>query len=116
MMRVARLKSQKGAKSTSTKGFAKPKSTQTTRSTAGPGFDFEDQVAAWFLAKALLDQPIVEKYSNVTRLQSQTAALGWLIDDLLLTNAGGHHIAISCKSNLQVSGNGLPNPKFLRLN
>jgi hypothetical protein len=30
----------------------------TTRSTAGPGFDFEDRVAAWLLLKTLTGQPL----------------------------------------------------------
>jgi hypothetical protein len=46
-----------------------------------------------------------------TQLQSQTGATGWHIDDLLVTASGSAHtkrLAISCKSNVQVSGNGLP--------
>ena len=30
----------------------------TTRSTAGPGFDFEDQIAAWLLLKMLTGETI----------------------------------------------------------
>jgi hypothetical protein len=45
------------------------------------------------------------------RLQSQTSALGWLIDDLLVTcgpESEESHLALSCKSNLQVTSAGLP--------
>lgn len=84
------------------------KAPSTTRSTAGPGYDFEDQVAAWILLRALLDQPVIEDFASARLLQAQTAALGWLIDDLLLTDAAGRHIAISCKDNLQVTSTGLP--------
>ena len=42
----------------------------------------------------------------------QTAAIGWLIDDLLVTSAfasgNQRRLAISCKSNVQVSAAGLP--------
>jgi hypothetical protein len=59
----------------------------TTRSTAGPGFDFEDRVAAWLLLKALSGQPLPGVEGIGTRLQMQTEALGWAIDDILLTAA-----------------------------
>lgn len=45
------------------------------------------------------------------RLQSQTSALGWLIDDLLVTCGQAldeSHFAVSCKSNAQVTSSGLP--------
>jgi hypothetical protein len=84
------------------------KAPRTTRSTAGPGYDFEDQVAGWILLRALLDQPVIEGFTSTRLLQAQTAALGWLVDDLLLTDDAGRHIAISCKDNLQVSSSGLP--------
>jgi hypothetical protein len=42
----------------------------------------------------------------------QTEALGWLIDDILLTTAVAphdeRHLAVSCKSNVQVTASGLP--------
>ncbi|SRR5229473_1265902 len=84
----------------------------TTRSTAGPGFAFEDQVAAWLLLKMLSGEavPSIENGLGL-RLQSQTSSLEWLINDLLVTC--GHtseesRLAISCKSNVQVTGAGLP--------
>jgi len=84
----------------------------TTRSTAGPGFDFEDRVAAWLLLKVLTGQPLPGVEGIGTRLQMQVEALGWAIDDILLTAAVSpddqRHLAISCKSNVQVTASGLP--------
>jgi hypothetical protein len=84
----------------------------TTRSTAGPGFDFEDRVAAWLLLKTLSGQPLPGVEGFATRLQMQTEALGWTIDDILVTVRASpddeRHIAISCKSNVQVTRSGLP--------
>jgi hypothetical protein len=84
----------------------------TTRSTAGPGFDFEDRVAAWLLLKVLTGQPLPGVEGVGTRLQMQVEALGWAIDDILLTATVSlddqRHLAISCKSNVQVTASGLP--------
>src|SRR6516225_7685202 len=84
----------------------------TTRSTAGPGFDFEDRVAAWLLLKVLTGQPLPGVEGIGTRLQMQVEALGWAIDDILLTATVSpddqRHLAISCKSNVQVTASGLP--------
>jgi hypothetical protein len=93
---------------------AKKKSSRpsTTRSTAGPGFDFEDRVAAWLLLKALSGHPLPSVDGIAARLQMQTEALGWAIDDILLTARVSpddeRHLAISCKSNVQVTRSGLP--------
>lgn len=90
----------------------RPVSPKTRRSTAGPGFAFEDQVAAWFILKILIGQPLPGIEGNGTRLQMQTGSLGWLIDDVLLAartvSGDDRHIAISCKSNVQVTSSGLP--------
>ena len=84
----------------------------TTRSTAGPGFDFEDRVAAWLLLKVLTGQPLPGVEGVGTRLQMQVEALGWAIDDILLTATVSlddqRHLVISCKSNVQVTASGLP--------
>ena len=89
------------------------KASETTRSTAGPGFAFEDQVAAWLLLKMLLGEAVPGmEHSSGTRLQTQTSALGWLIDDLLVMSSMEpselRQLAISCKSNVQVTSSGLP--------
>ncbi|MDK4715889.1 hypothetical protein [Rhizobium sp. CNPSo 4039] len=81
----------------------------TTRQTAGPGFTFEDLVAASLTTKLLVGEalPAVGNAGNI--IQSQTDALRWRIDDLLVTaEADGKHLALSCKSNMQVTANGLP--------
>jgi hypothetical protein len=83
----------------------------TTRST-GPGFDFEDHAAAWLLLKSLHGQELPGVKGSVTRLQMQVEALGWHLDDILFTTdadaADQRHLAISAKSNVQVSAAGLP--------
>ena len=103
--RRAKKKSPKPLK----KKLARP---STTRSTAGPGFDFEDRVAAWLVLKVLTGQPLPGVEGIGTRLQMQTEALGWSIDDVLLTatvsSGAQRHLAISCKSNVQVTASGLP--------
>jgi hypothetical protein len=110
----ANPKMQKRKTSTPTRTH-KPKSTRakaTTRSTAGVGFDFEDQVSAWLLAKSLRGNPIPGIAAQGVQLQTQTHALGWVIDDLLVTGIAPsgerRQLAISCKSNPQVTSTGLP--------
>jgi len=83
----------------------------TTRSTAGPGFKFEDYVAAWLLTGMLTGQEVPGIRATGIRLQMQTSSLGWDVDDLLVTGAGSgpvHRLAISCKSSVQVTPSGLP--------
>lgn len=83
-----------------------------TRSTSGAGFDFEDQVAAWCLVRMLGGEVLADHHERcATRLQFQTRDLGWRIDDLLassIANGMEGAVAISCKSNVQVSSSGLP--------
>ena len=77
-----------------------------------PGFDFEDQVAGWLILKVLTGQPLPGIVGICGRLQMQTEALGWSIDDILMTSVVApddeRHLAISCKSNVQVTASGLP--------
>jgi len=84
----------------------------TTRSTAGPGYDFEDQVAVWLLTKMLCGEAIPGIGVPGNQLKFQTSALGWIIDDLLVSglSASGEEqkLAISCKSSVQVTTSGLP--------
>jgi hypothetical protein len=82
----------------------------TRRSTAGTGFDFEDCVAAWLVLQALAGRAL-PVHGHPQRLQMQTGSLLWDIDDILFTargQAGDERLAVSCKGNLQVSANGLP--------
>lgn len=85
----------------------------TVRSTGGPGFDFEDQSAAWLMVKMLrgIVMPGIEVHGTSLLMQVRNA--GWEgIDDILieaeLENSEQRQLAISCKSNVQVSANGLP--------
>jgi hypothetical protein len=82
----------------------------TRRSTAGTGFDFEDSVAAWLILQALAGRALPIR-GHPQRLQMQTGPLLWDIDDILFTaqgQTGDERLAISCKGNVQVSANGLP--------
>ncbi len=82
------------------------------RATSGAGFDFEDRVSAWLLVKMLLGEPVPAIGGRGTAIQAQVNALGWKIDDLLVTsvqNDGAvQKLAMSCKGNVQVSGTALP--------
>ena len=81
------------------------------RSTSGAGFEFEDLVSAWQLVKALSGEPAPGIERDVTSVQAQVAALGWYIDDLLLTaktDGAKRCLAISVKGNMQVTASGLP--------
>ena len=84
----------------------------TPRSTAGPGFDFEDRVAAWFLLQSLRGGKLPGVEVAATRLQMQTGSVGWEHDDILFSGTVEQgftrHLAISCKSNEQVTNTGLP--------
>lgn len=81
------------------------------RETGGAGFDFEDRVSAWFLLQTLAGRPLPGVGGGATRIQMQTASLGWLLDDVLVSTGeagSGRRLAVSCKANLQVSASGLP--------
>jgi len=81
----------------------------TTRSTAGVGFNFEDLVSAWLLVRMLSGQSIPGLDAVAFQLQMQTHALGWDIDDQLISgSADGPWLAISCKAALKVTASGLP--------
>ena len=83
----------------------------TTRQTAGPGFTFEDFTAAWLMIRLLIAEALPGVGTAGHTIQSQTGASRWQIDDLLVTagyDADTYHLSLSCKSNMQVSRNGLP--------
>ena len=101
------------AKGKPTKKASRPrkKAEPTVRSTGGPGFDFEDQVGAWLISKMLLGEPIPGVGGSGQRISSQTAALKWTIDDLLVSarnEQGAVQLALSAKGNQQVNSAGLP--------
>lgn len=98
-------------KSKQSRTGGKRKSSVTIRSTGGGGFVFEDQIAAFLLVKMLSGEPIPSLGDDGlgSLLQMQTSSLGWTIDDLLaVSESAGSKLALSCKSNMQVTGTGLP--------
>ncbi|APG05614.1 hypothetical protein BJI69_18025 [Luteibacter rhizovicinus DSM 16549] len=83
----------------------------TLRSTSGAGFEFEDLISAWQMVKSLSGEPAPGIGGVVTQIQAQLSALGWRIDDLLLTaqvTGTQRRLAVSAKGNLQVSAAGIP--------
>ena len=89
----------------------------TLRSTSGAGFEFEDLVAAWQLVKSLSGEQVPGIKGVAVQLQAQVFTLGWRVDDLLLTSepkGGTSRLAISVKSNQQVSSSSLPSD-FVKL-
>lgn len=87
------------------------RSSATTRQTGGTGFDFEDRTAAWLMIRLLMGEELPGVGTGGHTIQSQTGALKWRIDDLLVTAGSDpdvRHIALSCKGNVQVSANGMP--------
>lgn len=93
------------------RGGSAKRASATLRSTSGAGFEFEDLISAWQLVKALSGEQAPGIGSVVTQVQAQVSALGWGIDDLLLTaqaSTAPRRLAISAKGNLQVTAAGLP--------
>ncbi len=81
------------------------------RSTSGAGYEFEDLIGAWLHVKMLAGEPTPGIGGQLVCLQAQTSALGWHVDDLLVTAAlaaGTARLAISAKGNPQVNSAGLP--------
>lgn len=83
----------------------------TTRSTSGVAYEFEDLIAASFMVRAMAGLPMPASEAAAVRLQFQTRALGWSVDDLLMLAEADDQptqLAISCKSSLQVGPGGFP--------
>jgi hypothetical protein len=80
------------------------------KATAGGGFVFEDNVAAYFLSFLLTGRPPLDPALGiVSRIDFQTRADGWLVDDILLTLAsdgGTRQCAFSVKSGPQFTTGG----------
>ena len=80
--------------------------------TGGAGFDFEDRVAARFLADMLAGlRTFGEEFGKVVRVDWQTRDAGRLLDDLAVTAADGaaRRVAeVSVKSGRQVTSGGFP--------
>lgn len=109
--------SQKKAKQRKTLGDPTKRVNVALRSLNGVGFEFEDLTCAWHMVKALSGEKVPGIAGVVTMIQAQVSTVGWRIDDLLLTayaTTGPCRLAISVKSNFQVSAASLP-ADFVRL-
>src|SRR5574341_1293124 len=88
-----------------------------TKITGGGGFEFEDKVAAFFMCHLLSARvPLDPRFGTIQRIDFQTRAAGWFLDDLLLTLKGvdrERRCAFSIKSNPQFSKTTAP-PDFVR--
>jgi len=88
-----------------------PKNAAPVRVTGGPGFNFEDNVAAFFLASMLArSHPCGPEIGTPSLLEWQVPDTEPGLDDLLVTSSAAIPIrlAISIKSNRQVTQSGFP--------
>lgn len=76
----------------------------------GEGFNFEDQVATYYLAHMLTGKmPLGADYGQVTKVDFQLDDSGWFIEDHLVqleTASKKTNLAISVKRDRQVTRNG----------
>ena len=86
------------------------------RFTGGSGFTFEDKVAAYFLSFLLTGQPPLNPALGIiSRIDFQTGADGWLLDDMLIALVSGgetRQCAFSVKSGQQFT-DGKASKKFV---
>jgi hypothetical protein len=65
------------------------------KSTTGKGYDFEDRIGAYYLACLLANEPPVTiDLGCIVRLDFQVRAMGWHLDDMLLTFDTNHRLAL----------------------
>lgn len=84
-----------------------------TKVTGGGGFEFEDKVTAFLMSYLLAQRtPLDPCFGIIRRIDFQTRADGWLLDDLLLTLQDNVRCAFSIKSNPQFSKTAAP-PDFV---
>lgn len=85
--------------------------------TGGAGFSFEDAVAASFMTHMLsASRYLGADFGSITCIEFQVRDRGWLLDDLLIhfgSPVGPRHLALSLKSDRQVTRNGFP-PDFVQ--
>ena len=90
---------------------AVPRRDVSPEATGGAGYNFEDQVSAWFAAQMLAGaMPLGPTDGVPVRMQWQAGALGWQLDDLVIsmqTSAAISELSISIKSNKQVTRRGV---------
>lgn len=100
-------KSAKAAKVASTPRKPRRAAPATLRSTSGAGFHFEDLISAWLMVHMIQGAPMPFVGGTGSQVQAQVSALGWTIDDLLVTTDAGR-LALSVKGSAQVTAAGLP--------
>jgi len=93
-------------------GKEMPKTAAPTKLVGGGGFEFENRVAALFVAKLPAGgMPLGPEVGRVVRLDFQTRKSGWLLDDMHLTFESADRsrcLAASVKSHRQVPRTGFP--------
>ena len=82
------------------------------KNTGGGGFVFEADVCAWLLAAVLVAEPVFgPDFGAPIRVDFQTRADGWFLDDVLVTTAADareHRFSLSVKSSAQFTATSSP--------
>lgn len=89
------------------------KQVATPKQVGGGGYTFEDQVSASFLLKMLSgDYPLNANDGQIESVRFQKRVDGWFLDDLVIVmrrpDASACALAVSVKSNMQVTESGFP--------
>lgn len=89
------------------------KKVSTPKQSGGGGYTFADKVAASFLLKMLLGIPVLKaEAGQIKSVHFEKIVDGWFLDDLVLqlqgSNGSVSALAVSIKSNRQITSNGFP--------
>ncbi|WP_442507932.1 ATP-binding protein [Novipirellula sp. SH528] len=89
------------------------KQVATPKQVGGGGYTFEDQVSASFLLKMLSgDYPLNANLGQIKSVRFQKRVDGWFLDDVVLMlrkpDASTGALAVSVKSNTQITDSGFP--------
>ena len=89
------------------------KQVATPKQVGGGGYTFEDQVSASFLLKMLSgDYPLSATEGQIESVRFQKRVDGWFLDDVVLMlrkpDASTGALAVSVKSNSQITDSGFP--------
>lgn len=88
------------------------KKVTTPKQTSGGGFSFENKVSAYYAVQMLTaGEAFGAGKGEITRIDFQTRAKGWHLDDILLTlqsNSKQKRIALSIRSNVQFTKTSAP--------
>lgn len=78
-----------------------------TFTSGGGGFDYEDFVAAYYLAMMLLDRrPLGNEFGGIQSVLWQAGDIGWLFDDVVVCGDSESQAGISVKTDAHVNSNG----------